>query len=184
MQFAGDQAILAAQQGRRDQRRTRIERRISAHQWRDDPDIGLRQLLRPRIKRRRKEPFDAASPFAAPRRRLARKIIKAASRMRLDKAQRRGLPAEVSQDSRQENMLEDIGEIAGVEIMRVVHGKDLSLTAAPARKPAQTDSRAARLPGRRENRADPSRSRSAPPAGRRARRRRRSCRAAACCWRR
>ena len=57
--------------------------------------------------------------------------------MRLDEAQRRGLPAEVSQDSRQENMLEDIGEIAGVEIMRVVHGADSSVTAAPARKPAR-----------------------------------------------
>jgi len=40
--------------------------------------------------------------------------------MGLDEAERRGLQREIKQDSRQENMLEDIGEIAGVEIMRVI----------------------------------------------------------------
>jgi hypothetical protein len=38
----------------------------------------------------------------------------------LDEAERRGLQCEIKQDSRQENMLEDIGEIAGVKIMRVI----------------------------------------------------------------
>ena len=41
--------------------------------------------------------------------------------MGLDIAERRRLAGEVNQDAREKNMLEDVGEIAGVKIMRVIH---------------------------------------------------------------
>jgi hypothetical protein len=41
--------------------------------------------------------------------------------MGLDGAERRWLRAKMQQDARQNNMLEDIGEIAGMELVTVIH---------------------------------------------------------------
>ena len=56
--------------------------------------------------------------------------------MRVDEAERRRLAGQVGEDPRQGRMFENIGEIAGVEGMPVVHRRARRtgrLSAAPAR---------------------------------------------------
>ncbi len=48
-------------------------------------------------------------------------VVAPRARMRVDEAERRGLPLEIDEDARENRVLDDIGEIAGVEGVTVVH---------------------------------------------------------------
>ena len=64
----------------------------------------------------------ALAPFARAGGLVAGKIIAANSSVRVEIAQRRVLAHQVCEDAREHRVLEDVGEIAGVEGMAVIHG--------------------------------------------------------------
>jgi hypothetical protein len=84
-------------------------------------EIGLDDALHVRLGFRRRELANPAAPFGGFPGVQARKVIKATASMGLDIAERGLLRAKVQQSARQDNVLEDIGEIAGMKFVMVIH---------------------------------------------------------------
>jgi len=64
-------------------------------------------------------------PFAAADRFIGLQIVLGLAGMCIDDAERGILPREIDKDARQEDMLEHIGEIAGVESVLIIHSREL-----------------------------------------------------------
>ena len=84
-------------------------------------EIGGQQLrdfaLRPRLQ----QSGDAVAPFRRTPSRLAVEIVAPRARMGVDEAERGFLAGEIGEQTRQERVLENVGEIAGVEDVAIVH---------------------------------------------------------------
>ena len=67
------------------------------------------------------QPRDSGQPFAAARRLLAAEIVNACAGMGVDDAKRRRLLLQIGQDADQHDVLDDVGEVAGMEGVAIVH---------------------------------------------------------------
>src|SRR4030095_1288638 len=74
-------------------------------------------------------PRNPALPFAAALGLLAGEIVAARARMGVDDAKGGRLLLQIKQDAHEHDVLEDVGETAGVEGMAVVHGESASTKA-------------------------------------------------------
>ncbi len=119
MFFDRDQAVLLAQQFRRDQGRARIAARArAAHEI----EIEL-QGLGPAGEV--DDLGDAGSRLAAALRLVARQIVEPAPRMGIDHGEGRRLLLQARQDRDQRQMLDHIGKVPGVEGVAVIHGRPM-----------------------------------------------------------
>jgi hypothetical protein len=126
LELAGHQSILWAQERSYQQRRPRIGgEAVAAIEAGDSVQIGSKK--RPRLSPDRcgEEPADALFPFAAALRFRTPEIIESGAGMDVDDAEGRRLGAQMHQDANDHDMLDDVGEIAGVEGVAVVHGRKL-----------------------------------------------------------
>ena len=122
MEFAEDQPILRAAEMERQGGGTGIERRTPRGVARTQGlQIGFDQFARLGGERLGVEPADALQPFATAAGLLAMQIVEPDAGMGVDVAKGRVLAAEMQQDARQQDMFEDIREIAGVEGVAIVH---------------------------------------------------------------
>ena len=65
---------------------------------------------------------DAAVPFAAAHRFCTGEVVEARSGVRLDHAERSWLTAQIVQDPAKHRVLENVGEVTGVEFVLIIHG--------------------------------------------------------------
>ena len=126
MKLAGDHFVLWPKEGRGDQGRARIARRVGADQGPDAIQIGLDQRLRFAPERARQEAQDPTAPFRCLLRALIGEIVKAFASVRIDDAKRRLFQREINQNARQDDMFENVSEIAGVKDVAIVHSYSLS----------------------------------------------------------
>ena len=101
--------------------RLRGDERRSVVDVRNHIEIRLEQCLHGRCDRCRKKPLDAGVPFAAAARFLASEIVETRARMRVDHPKGGGLGEKMSENARERRVLDDVGEVAGVEGVTVVH---------------------------------------------------------------
>ena len=132
VQLAQGQPVLRAQHRLRQRGRAGIGLRLAfrvagaddLEPWREQRgDVG--RLLRVHDAR------DALAPFARARGLVAGQIVAPDAGVRVEIAQRRVLAHQVREDARQHRVLEDVGEIAGVEGVAVIH--DARRSSASAR---------------------------------------------------
>src|SRR5262247_1384635 len=71
--------------------------------------------------RRRDKAADAGVPLTAAARLLAAEIVEARAGMRIDCPKCCGLAAKMSENARERRVLDDVGEVAGMEGVAVVH---------------------------------------------------------------
>src|ERR1019366_649561 len=168
MQLAEPHPVLTPQQRLGDPWRAAIARRLSRKQRRRDLQIRPDELLHLRRGFRRHELANPAAPFGGLSGLRAQKVMNAASGMGLDIAERRWLAAKMQKSAGQKNMLEYIGEIAGMEFVTVIHAKAsagaISQKGAAPKHPAP-GSLAGSPRGRHENHVDPWKNKSSLPAG-------------------
>src|SRR5262249_53564543 len=98
----------------------------AAIEARDDVEIGgheLRHVRRQPLlrKARRRDAPDTVAPFPGATRLGSGKVVATAARMGVDDAERRRLAAQVQENAGEHRMLDDVGEIAGVKSMAIVH---------------------------------------------------------------
>ena len=93
--------------------------------------IGRDEFGRIGRQRRADKPADAVAPFASAARLLAGKIVEALARMGVDHAERRWLLPEVGKDAGNDDVLEHIGEIAGMKGVAVVDRNDPPICTPP-----------------------------------------------------
>ncbi|MFK4584244.1 hypothetical protein ABIF83_007721 [Bradyrhizobium ottawaense] len=126
LELAGDESVLRPEQAARNQRRARIGFELTLRiEGADDIEIGLYQrqgLVRQACLH---QPRDAGQPFAAPARLVAVEIVEAGAGMGVDDAERPRLVLQIGDDARQHDVLDDIGEVAGVEGVTIIHGGEL-----------------------------------------------------------
>jgi len=82
--------------------------------------IGAQEFGDRRRRLRREDTGDPLAPFRRARRLVAGKIISARPGMGVDEAKGRFLALEMKEDARQNRVLEDVGEIAGVKGVSIV----------------------------------------------------------------
>ena len=122
MRLAKRDPIVGAQQRLGDRRRARIGDGNAVGVVRADGFQVGREQVRNRLRRRRfQEPRDPVAPFRRAPRLRALEVITPCARVGVDEAEGRVLAPEVDKNARQERMLDDIGETAGVKAVTVVH---------------------------------------------------------------
>ena len=87
----------------------------------DRLQIGREKARDFALRARLQETRDAVAPFRRAPRRLAVEIVAPGAGVGVDEAQRRFLAHEQHEEARQHDVLEHVGEIAGVESVAVVH---------------------------------------------------------------
>src|SRR5205085_1103228 len=95
---------------------------------------------------------DSRPPFAAALRLLAGEVIAAAAGMAVDDAKGGRLLLQIKQDAHEHDVLDDVGEIAGVEGVAVVHGGGVTISREESnpqsfRDGAQHQTRNLEIPG-------------------------------------
>ena len=100
----------------------------------DDVEIGLDQRQRGFRKSRLHHPRDAGQPFAAAARFVAGEIVDAGAGMGVDDAKGGRLFLQIDQDAHQHDVLDDVGEAAGVKGVTVVHGERVTHVIASGAK--------------------------------------------------
>jgi len=68
--------------------------------------------------------ISAALPFAAAHRFCIREVVEARSGVRLDHTERSWLTAQIVQDPAKHRVLENVGEVTGVEFVLIIHGSN------------------------------------------------------------
>ncbi len=122
MQLAEHQLVDGPAAVLRESRRAGVARRLSRGIARTDRvEVGLQQGKNGRLCAVRIEAPDPAGPLTAPARLVAVEVVPAASRMRIDVAEGCRLALQGHEDARDQHVLEDIREIAGVKGVTVVH---------------------------------------------------------------
>ena len=128
LELTRHEPVLRPHQAARDQGRPRIGLELSLRiEGANDVHVRLGQcdcLVR---EARLHQPRDPRQPLAAAARLVAVEIIEAGTRMGVDDAEGGRLVLQVSQDARQRDVLDDIGEVAGVEGVAIVHGAGASV---------------------------------------------------------
>jgi hypothetical protein len=84
-------------------------------------DARGEQCAHPLPDGRVKQPADARAPFVAAQGLGPAEIVEAGAGMGVDNAERGGLLAQMHQHAHEHGVLDDIGEVAGVEGMAIVH---------------------------------------------------------------
>jgi hypothetical protein len=87
----------------------------------DGVEIGFYERQRSFRESRLQNPRDPGEPLAAAARLVACEIVEAGTCMGVDHAEGGGLLLQMKQDAREHDVLDDIGEVAGVKGMAVVH---------------------------------------------------------------
>jgi hypothetical protein len=90
----------------------------------DGSKIGPQDFGDRRRRARDEDARDPVAPFRRARRLVARKIIAACSGVSVDETKGRFLARQVNKDARQDGVLEDVGEIAGVKGVAVIDLKN------------------------------------------------------------
>ena len=122
--FAKRDTILRAHERLGDGRRPRIGHGPALGIVRADGfQIGPQDLADRRRRSRGQDARDPLAPFRRAPRLALRKIISARPGVSVDEAERRVLAREVNEDARQDGVLEDVGEIAGMKGMAIIHDR-------------------------------------------------------------
>jgi hypothetical protein len=88
--------------------------------WADGLKIGAQQLGDRRWRARGQDARDPLSPLRGAPRLVARKIVSARPGVSVDKAEGRFLACQMNEDPRQNGVLEDVDEIAGMKCVAIV----------------------------------------------------------------
>jgi hypothetical protein len=99
----------------------RSQPRTAAVERRDGVEIGREQVAHRRRERRGDNLADAVAPFSGAARLGAGQIVLTRPRMGIDDAEGRRLFLQVGDDACKRRVLDDIGEISGVERVAVIH---------------------------------------------------------------
>ena len=122
LELAGDQPVLRPQQRLHQRRRAGIgterARRIEGC---DRVEIGREQRAQRRVELALHQKLDAVAPFQSLAGLHAAEIVEARAGMGVDDAERRRLVAQMCQHAAQRGVLHDVGEVAGVIGVSVVH---------------------------------------------------------------
>ena len=120
--FSGDAALARrAAVGVEHERARALEDELAA--WSTDAGRALAELEFARFAAdfRRAQALDAVARLARAQGLRAGEVVKPGAGMGVDIAQRRVLLRQIDEDAREDRVLEDVGEIAGVEAVAVVH---------------------------------------------------------------
>jgi hypothetical protein len=110
----------------------------------DGSKIGAQDFGDRRRRARDQDARDPLAPLLRARRLVARKIVAARSGVSVDKTKGRFLARQMNKDTREDRVLEDVGEIAGVKGVAVIDLKNPPFRrsrsrprdwAVPARRP-------------------------------------------------